>query len=277
MGIAVTVLLKNKFIIITLKEEFLMNERDFPSTKTIIKRSLILWGAVFAIIAVFFLISHKPKTKEWTYELLEEEFGGIVEVNYAELRDCLKLLSEEEYMVCGYIRELGSYEFMGHDISHVEIADSKMENKYKNNLYVGCKPFDLKDLSVGDFVYAKGTFLAKVEYAKNDYSYQINADGNVSKEKQEDKDCISVTDFYNLMDKIYDDTLFKVTGLIIKDGDRYYLYQSEEAYKESKYNRIDIEFSEEQNNLNGKNVTIIGRADTFSNVGTGLIDCSIAD
>lgn len=31
----------------------------------------------------------KEESKEWTYELLEEEFGGIIELDCLSIRDCL--------------------------------------------------------------------------------------------------------------------------------------------------------------------------------------------
>lgn len=231
---------------------------------------------IFMFICVLLVGCGKEEPKEWTYELLEKEFGGIVELSYGELKDCLKLLSSKEYCVCGYVRGFGSYEFMGHDIAHIEIADNEIENKYERKLRICCEKSDLENLSEGDYVYSNGTFLAKVEYTITDYSYQIDTNGIPVRENKNNRDYITVRDFYKLIDEILDDTFFEVEGLIIKDGDRYYLYQSEETYKESKYNRIDIEFSENQNNLNGKTLLIIGKPEVGS-MYCGLKECSIIE
>lgn len=232
----------------------------------------------FFVIMVVMLggCAGKNEPKEWTYELLKEEFGGITEVSYGELKDCLKLLSKKEYNVCGYVREYEICEFMGYDISHIIIADGETQNEYEKELRVCCEKSDLENVSKGDYIFASGTFLAKVEYTKNDYSYQIDTGNNPVQKRKDENDYVTVLDFYNLMDKIHDDTFFKVKGLIIKDGDKYYLYESEESYKESKRNKIDIEFSEKQSNLNGKTVLIIGKPEVGS-MYNGLKECSVVE
>lgn len=106
--------------------------------------------------------------------------------------------------------------------------------------------------------------------------------GDVFRNAEEDTEYMSVDDFSNLAETIYNDTYFKTEGLIIKDGEdaegepKYYLYPSEESYKENKLTRVELEFSEYQSNINGKNVIVIGNPDGGSS-SQKLYNCSIVE
>ena len=56
----------------------------------------------------------------------------------------------------------------------------------------------------------------------------------------------------------------------------YKFYASEEAYNESKYVYIFVRFMEEQNNLNGRTVVIMGKPTDYIS-GMLLIECSIIE
>ena len=56
-----------------------------------------------AVMLCFLLTGCGDEKKEWTYELLEEEFGGVVELDFDSAVTCLRLLANQSYSVSGYV------------------------------------------------------------------------------------------------------------------------------------------------------------------------------
>ena len=213
---------------------------------------------------------------EWTYEALEEELGGIIETDFESAGDCLKLIKNHEFYVCGYIVDKLDVNFMGSEVLGIDIADS-MDGA--SEIFIGLDAETQTAPEVGEFVYIKGEYS---EGAWGEGTYILNAwSGYVSLEK-EDVEYLSVNNYLKFMKIIFHDTLFRTEGLIIQDGvdsdgvPIYKLYESEETYRDYKYSYITIEFSEQQHNLNGKTVVIIGKP-YISAFQEGLKECSIIE
>lgn len=208
------------------------------------------------------------KSKEWTYELLEKEFGGIIEVDFKDLEKCLKLIEEHDYNICGYVIPDDYYlNVLG------RITDDKENSNIYNTMDLNLSGEELLKLNDGDFVYASG----RVQYAdyKTDTPASMRCDirGNVSIEPMEKS--VTIKEYINQVKKIGEDTYFQIQGLIIKDDENYVLYESKETYKEDKFGYIRLNFAEEQHNLNGKIATIIGKPDLF--LFDGLKECNVID
>lgn len=253
-----------------------------PNTKTIIKRSLVLFGIIIVIVVVVLLINHNPEEKKYTYELLEEDLGGVIEIDFQSVRECLKLIENHDYVVCGYIIEKTSSSMLGVDLFNIKITDDVEDSHNGNTVSINITQNPYEKVLEGDFIYASGT-LNYVDYGtskmENSVSMLCHTGGYISSEEIEGYS--SVSDYIDMVREISENTWFQTEGVIMQDeedsnGARIYrLYESKEAYKENKNGYITIEFIEEQKNLNGKIVTIMGRPDT--NLFNGLVDCSIIE
>lgn len=231
------------------------------STIVIIVLVAIVLAAVCSIVAIS---AFQAKNKEWTYDLLQEEFGGVIEVADCDaLRNCLNLLSWEEYYVCGYVADVNSF-----SPNILTLSDNGEKEQYIVLLQGDDQ--DTRFAEVGDFVYANG----KANEGTDCYYLYGSA------KRKYIKEYLSVNEYLSLMKKIYEKTYFKTTGIIFPYGENYdgsicyRLYPSEEAYEEEKY-LIDVTFLEGQNVVIGKRVTILGKPDTNA-LFQGLKDCSIS-
>lgn len=230
------------------------------------------------VVLVFILCScgqEKNSVKDWTYELLEKEFGGIIETDCISVRDCLNILERKEYFICGYMRDVNTTTLLGYNIGGFDLTDE--ENDNKNTVHVG---YEIKDspqwFTEGDFAYVKGELLES--YTDE---YQVSSDEGRICQNSNNTDWFSVRDFKNLIDKIYKETYFKTEGIVLQDGEdndgmpKYYLYPSEEMYKEDKFARVRLLFSDAQSNLIGKRIVVIGKPDVSCS--TTLKECSIIE
>lgn len=111
---------------------------------------------------------------------------------------------------------------------------------------------------MGEMVYVKEQNINSFDDGYYLSSDTINLkDGYVSVNKI-DGAYLSVAEFIKLMDKIYKDTYFRAEEIIMQDGEefeenqKYYLYPSEESYKENKFLRVKLKFLESQANIVGK-------------------------
>lgn len=215
------------------------------------------------------------KENEWTYEKLENELGGIITIDLVSVRDCLNEISWHDYYFSGIVVETNS---ISRDI--LTLCDdsegggkSVIVSQGEENQYFAEK---------GETVYVKAQNIQSLD---DDYylsSKTTNlSDGYISCDKK-DEEYVSIHELNRYMDKIYKDTYFKTEGIVIQDGEdfdgnpEYYLYPSEESYKEDKFLRLEISFLEEQSNIVGKTVTIIGNPDKNASY-QGLTRCSIVE
>lgn len=231
---------------------------------------------VLAATMCFSVAGCAKEQKEWNYEELEKEFGGIIETDCVSVRDCLNILSWEDYYVSGYVVDVN---ILSPDILKLsEDLDGKTSFQI-TVLQGGDNQYFAK---VGETVYVKAENTDSFDENYYLSSNTVNLkDGYVSAKKLDDS-YLSVLEFIRLMDKIYKDTYFRTTGIIMQDGEnydgtpRYYLYPSEDSYKEDKLTRVELSFLEEQTNIVGKTVTVVGNPDknaTFQ----GLTNCSIVE
>lgn len=230
--------------------------------------------AVIIAVMLCLLLTGCGKKTEWTYELLEDEFGGVVELDFDSAVICLNLLAEQSYSVSGYV--VNTNDLSTDILTLSEDPDAPVSYQITvgqggNNKYFAKE---------GEMVYVRAHNIES--YTENYYLTTLNvAGGYVSPDRKEDE-YLSVSEFIKLMDQIYEETYFKIEGYILQDGEdyegnpKYYLYQSEEAYNANKYGRIKIQFSEEQRNISGKEVLIIGIPD-ISVSDNSLQNCSVVE
>lgn len=231
----------------------------------------------FVIMVVMFGgCEGKQEPKEWTYELLEKEFGGIIELDFESTKKSLDLLEEHEYVTCGFITEKRESSMFGKELYNITITDD-LENSYSGNtINVSITQNAFDKVSEGDFIYASGT-MNYVDYggAKSDNSVSMSCHVKGYISPQTIENSVPIKEYIENAREISEETYFQVKGVIIQDGENYMLYESKEKYKEDKFGYIRLNFTEEQHNLNGKTVTIIGKPDTYLYM--GLIECSISD
>lgn len=221
--------------------------------------------------------SNNMAHEEWTYDKLEEEFGGIIETNFSSTKKCLGIIENADFKVCGTIIEKKENSVFGIDLYYLRVTDDKNNSYSDNTIDVCVTEYAFSKVSEGDFIYAAGT-ANYVDYggAESENSVQMNCSGEgESIYTYAIDESISVSEYVNIIREISEDTYFQTEGLIIQDGDSYKLYESKEAYKENKYGYIGLEFTEEQNNLNGNIVTVMGKPDTYLH--NGLVGCSIIE
>lgn len=214
--------------------------------------------------------AEKNEPKEWTYELLEEEFGGIIELDFESTKKSLDLIENNKYAICAYIiqkKEVHMYK----DLYYITVTDN-VENSYSGNTIDVCITQNaFNKVSEGEYIYAIGNSGANNDLSS--FSLSCHTNGYIS--HNEIENALTISEYIKLMEEISKNTYFQVQGVIIQDGENYMLYESKEAYKENKFGYIRLDFTEEQHNLNGKTVTVIGKTDTFLHM--GLIDCSIVE
>ena len=210
--------------------------------------------------------------------MLEEEFGGIIETDCVSVRDCLNLLSWHDYSVGGYIIDKSSTSVLGVNVYQITVSDDKSYSYEGNTISIGITENAFSKVEVGNFIYAKGEHLHSYTATK-----QMSCSGDgLYISHTEIEGSISISEYIEEIKEIFEETYFKTEGLVIQNGTdyegnpRYYLYPSEKAYKENKSTRVELTFSEKQQNLAGKHVTIIGKPDEEATY-QGLKECSIID
>lgn len=127
-----------------------MDERDFPSTKTIIKRSLILWGMIFAIIALAVGINCYKKYISWK---------NIFEITYVG--------AAENYDGESYGREYAIYNTTNevYDIEtiYIEVSDAHKTYKIPYETYITLQQHETENFILS---YEKiGKFFGEKSYA----------------------------------------------------------------------------------------------------------------
>lgn len=240
---------------------------------------LIIWF-IYLLFSFFMMyVGANLPIKEWTYDILEQEFGGIIETDCISVRDCLNLLSWEDYSVGGYIVDKHNGSALGYDVYSITISDDKEQMQEYNTISVSVTEYAYSQVQIGDFIYANGSYSG---YYANSHQLSCNDEGE-SLYTEEVKNSTSIQEFIKKMKQIYEDTFFKTEGLAIQDGEdydgnpQYYLYPSSESYKESKYTRIKLSFTTTQSDLTGKNVVIIGKPDGEVSFEQALRECSIVE
>lgn len=215
--------------------------------------------------------SEEVNKKEWTYEDLEKEFGGIIETDCISVRDCLNELSWKDYYISGYITDLSG---------NILTITDELENETSYKITVAKDTSTQYIPEIGDMVYMKVQNIDSFDdnYYLSDETTNLD-DGYVLKDKTDDN-YLSVKAFIDLEDKIYKDTYFKTEGIIMQDGEdingnpEYYLYPSEQSYKEDKYSRIEVSFRNNYSDLNGKHIVIMGNPDKNA-ISQALKNCNI--
>lgn len=217
---------------------------------------------------------NSEEKKEWTYEKIEKNFGETIETDCLSVRDCLNELSWKDYYVTGYVVGLNS---SSPDILTLS-EDLEAKTSYQITVSQGKDNQYLAE--VGETVYVKAQNINSFDDNYYLSSDTINLDdGYVSPEKVDSK-YMSVMEFLELMGKIYDDTYFKTEGIVMQDGEdyegnpKYYLYPSEDDYKEDKLSRIELEFQSNYSGLNGKYIIVMGNPDKNASY-QGLKNCNI--
>lgn len=214
------------------------------------------------------------ESEEWTYEKIEKDFGGIIELDCLSVRDCLNELSWKDYYISGYVVRTN-----GESSGILEISEDE-EAKTPYQITVSQGENDKYVAKVGEIVYIKAQNINSFDDGYYLSSDTINLDdGYVSPEKI-DREYMSVMEFLKLMGEIYDDTYFKTEGIVMQDGEdyegnpKYYLYPSEDGYKEDKFSRVELKFQSNYSNLNGKHVVVMGNPDKNASY-QGLKKCNI--
>lgn len=215
--------------------------------------------------------SEEVNKKEWTYEDLEKEFGGIIETDCISVRDCLNELSWKDYYISGYIADLSG---------NILTITDELENETSYKITVAKDTNTQYVPEIGDIVYIKVQNINSFDddYYLSDETTNLD-DGYVLKDKIDDN-YLSVKAFIDLEDKIYKDTYFKTEGIIIQDGEdyngnpEYYLYPSEQSYKEDKYSRVKVSFRNGYSDLNGKHIVVMGNPDKNATL-QALKNCNI--
>ncbi len=226
------------------------------------------------VVMLCFLLTECGEEKEWTYELLEEEFGGVVELDFDSAVTCLRLLARQSYSVSGYVVDTNDF---SPDILTIS-KDPDAPASYRIN--VGQGRNNKYFAAEGETVYVRAHNIES--YTENYYLSTLDVTGGYVSPDKKEEEYLSVPEFIKLMDVIYEDTYFKTEGYILRDGEdyegnpQYYLYPSEEAYKENKYNKIELQFPEAQYHLAGKEVVIIGNPD-INAFHESLQNCSIVE
>lgn len=221
-------------------------------------------------------MSGSNKDERWTYEKLEEEFGGIIETDCLSVIDCLSKLSQKNYCVSGYIIKDSDFSYKEKKSKILTISDNKSDNENsKETITASCDALPVAITTSNEkFLYFEG------ENLDPSIPGTYHLSGSAYSKENGDNEYLSIAQFLMLMEKIYSDTYFKTEGIIMQDGEdidgnpRYYLYPSEESYKQRKYSRIDLEFQKEYSNLNGKHVVIMGNPDN-NPYSQGLNNCNI--
>lgn len=239
-------------------------------------RKIKLFTAILLAVVLLGGCGGKKEPKELTYELLEKEFGGIIELDFESAKESLDLLEEHEYATCGFIIEKRESFVLGVELYNITITDN-VENSYsENTINVSITKNAFDKVSEGDFIYTIGT-MQYTDYggAKNDnfISMSCHVKGYISPNPIENS--VSVGEYIKNVKEVSEGTYFQIQGVIIQDGENYMLYESKEAYKEDKFGYIGLDFLEEQHNLNGKTVTVLGKPNTYLHM--GLVECSIVN
>lgn len=126
-----------------------MNERDFPNTKTIIKRSLILWGVIFAIITLAVGINYCKSYISWK-SIFEITYIGTME-NYDEKS------YGREYTIYNATNEVYDIETI-----YIEVSDAHKTYKIPYEVHITLQPHETEDFillykNIGEF-FGKDTY-----------------------------------------------------------------------------------------------------------------------
>ncbi len=129
-----------------------MNERELPSTKEIIKRSLILWGIIFVVIGVAFGINYYKKYVSWK-SIFEITYIGTTEDIYGKSNG-------REYTVCNNTND--TYEIT---TIYIEVINAHKTYKIPYETHIFLQPHEIEDITL---LYSKiGDFFEKESYSCN--------------------------------------------------------------------------------------------------------------
>lgn len=129
-----------------------MEEKDFPSTKEIIKRSLVLWGIIFAVIGIIFGINYYKKHISWK-NIFEITYIGTTEDIYGKL-------TGREYAIYNNTNDT-------YDITkiYIEVSDAHKTYKIPYEIFITLQPHGTEDITL---LYSKiGEFFEKESYSCN--------------------------------------------------------------------------------------------------------------
>lgn len=243
------------------------------------------FGLVILSVALIVLSASgcsKKESKTWTYDAIMQEAGGIIEMTYSELYECMGILRNHKDYVCGYVVDKKQDSFAGHEMYLLYIADKEDETDYKNKMNVYVSKEQYGNIKLGDFVYVYGRSCCNLSTVRDSVSLSTtNDDEKISTEKILEETPSSVYWHEKNLIKFYKDTSVRVAGVIVRDYNEYSkdyvykLYESEEAYKNNKYDYISVEFYDQHSDFDLKTVTIVGLIDV--SMVYEITDASICD
>ena len=168
------------------------------------------------IVLLLFGCGMTTKEKDWTYGKLEENFGGIVDIDCASVRNCINQLHWKDFYVCGYVVDI-SY---NGNRPIVFIADKEISDEY---ILVIQDEKRAIEPQVGELIYVEGVY-ENVDY---DYAAGIlncmvtNKEYSASTEKVADAEYMTVHEYLQLNEKVYQDTWIRTEGVLFQDGAKY--------------------------------------------------------
>lgn len=129
-----------------------MTDKKFPSTKEIIKRSLILWGIIFAIIGIIFWINYYKKYVSWK---------GIFEIAYiGASEDIYGKSSRKQFTI--YNNTNDTYEII---TIYIEVRDAHKTYKIPYKVWITLQPHETEEFTL---LYSKiGEYFGKESYSCN--------------------------------------------------------------------------------------------------------------
>lgn len=201
--------------------------------------------------------SAATQPKEITREELLLQLGGILEVDFEDLGRYLDWLYDSTYYIECKIEEVG-YSSLYKTYQYI------LGESFQNEIFI----HNEQRFDEGDYVYVSVRGL--------DTKHVIRGSTSISKSKEADIEYMSVEEYINIY-KALNKTKFKTTGYIFdagvdSDGQIIYLmYASEEAYIAGMRGRR-ILFLEEQTNIVGKKIQVIGSGESGYR---GLSNCSV--
>lgn len=129
-----------------------MMDKEFPSTKEIIKRSLILLGIIFAIIGIVFGLNYYKRYVSWK-SIFEITYIGTEENIYGKSNG-------REYEI--YNNTNDTFEIT---TIYIEVIDAHKTYKIPYEIHISLQPHETEDMI---FLYSKiGEFFGKESYLCN--------------------------------------------------------------------------------------------------------------
>lgn len=230
------------------------------------------------LLSIMFLMSCGAKegqndmAEQYTYEDFESSIGNIIETDYSTAKNILNLVKKHEFVTCGYIVQKTETSMLGYNFYSLNLSNENGTQEIE--VSVTKKAYE--KVNEGDFVYAYGT-LDYTDYGIDGYENNCSIDcsngGYIS--PNEINSSLSIQEYISIVKEISENTYIQTNGLVMQDGENYKLYLSKDSYNENKNSYIKLEFSENQSNLNGKTITVIGKIDTY--LWQGLVDCNVLE